>query len=218
MASRLRSQSRIWLWRVRRLEVTPGFVAALCLLRLLVEPGVFSAFLAAAAAHEAGHLIALWLTGTKVCGMRLGVCDAQILTGTLGYRQEIICALAGPAASVLLCLALQKEMPTCAAISLLLGLFNALPVFPLDGGRAMRAFLRLWLPLSQAEHVSHVLSVAVCALGFAASLICTCVYRMGMAPVLVWGVILGRLLRYRWEEMLDISLPVEYNVRDYEKI
>ena len=202
---------------MRRLEVAPGFIAALCLLRLLVEPGVFCAFLAAAAAHEAGHLIALWLTGAKVCGMRLGVCDAQILTGGLGYRQEIICAMAGPAASVLLCLALQKAAPTCAAISLLLGLFNALPVFPLDGGRALRAFLCLWLPLSQAERGFRALSIAVCALGFVASLICTCVYRMGMAPVLAWGVILGRLLRYRWEERLDISLPVGYNVKDYEK-
>ena len=124
---------------VKRLEIAPGFIAALCLLRLLVEPGVFWSFLAAAAAHEAGHLTAAFVLQVKVMGIRLDALDARIRTQASGYRQEAICALAGPAASVLLCIAMRKAYPVCAAISLLLGLFNALPVFPLDGGRALRA-------------------------------------------------------------------------------
>ena len=82
---------------VKRLEIAPGFIAALCLLRLLVEPGVFWSFLAAAAAHEAGHLTAAFVLQVKVMGIRLDALDARIRTQASGYRQEAICALAGPA-------------------------------------------------------------------------------------------------------------------------
>ena len=109
---------------MKHLDLAPGFAAALCLLRLLAEPRVFYAFLAAAAAHEAGHVMAIYLVGGRVTGIRLGMCDAKIETRGLGYRQEIFCALAGPGMSVLVCLALRKAYATCAAISLLLGLFK----------------------------------------------------------------------------------------------
>ena len=175
---------------MKRLDLAPGFAAALCLLRLLAEPRVFYAFLAAAAAHEAGHVMAIYLVGGRVTGIRLGMCDAKIETRGLGYRQEIFCALAGPGMSVLVCLALRKAYATCAAISLLLGLFNAMPVYPLDGGRALRAGLCLVLPLGRAEAVSNVVSLAVCAAGLAGAVFCARTYALGFAPVAMITVLL----------------------------
>lgn len=185
---------------VKRLEIAPGFIAALCLLRLLVEPGVFWSFLAAAAAHEAGHLTAAFALHVKVTGIRLDALDARIRTQASGYRQEAICALAGPAASVLLCIVMRKADPACAAISLLLGLFNALPVFPLDGGRALRAMLGLFLPLSRAEAISGWIGLAVCAAGLVGALLGVRKFELGMMPVAVWGILLLRVLRYAQEE------------------
>ena len=185
---------------VRRLEITPGFIAALCLLRLLVEPGIFWSVLAAAAAHEAGHLTAALALRVRVTEVRLGALDARIRMQSSGYRQEAICALAGPAASGLFCIAMAKACPACAAISLLLGLFNALPVFPLDGGRALRAMLGLFLPLSRVEEVSRGTGLAVCAAGLAGALLGVRKFGLGMMPVLVWGLFLLRVLRYAAEE------------------
>ena len=185
---------------VKRLEIAPGFIAALCLLRLLVEPGVFWSFLAAAAAHEAGHLTAAFALRVKVTGIRLDALDARIRMQASSYRQETICALAGPAASVLLCIARRKADPACAAISLLLGLFNALPVFPLDGGRALRAMLGLFLPLSRAEAISGWIGLAVCAAGLVGALLGVRKFGLGMMPVAVWGILLLRVLRYAQEE------------------
>ena len=196
---------------VKRLEIAPGFAAALCLLRLLAEPRVFYAFLAAAAAHEAGHVMAIYLVGGRVTGIRLGMCDAKIETRGLGYRQEIFCALAGPGMSVLVCLALRKAYATCAAISLLLGLFNAMPVYPLDGGRALRAGLCLVLPLGRAEAVSNVVSLAVCAAGLAGAISCARAYGLGFAPVALWLVVFARVLRHGHEEGLVSRAPVRYN-------
>ena len=196
---------------MKRLDLAPGFAAALCLLRLLAEPRVFYAFLAAAAAHEAGHVMAIYLVGGRVTGIRLGMCDAKIETRGLGYRQEIFCALAGPGMSVLVCLALRKAYATCAAISLLLGLFNAMPVYPLDGGRALRAGLCLVLPLGRAETVSNVVSLAVCAAGLAGAIFCAKAYGLGFAPIAVWFVVLMRVLFYGREEGLVSRAPVRYN-------
>ena len=185
---------------VKRLEIAPGFIAALCLLRLLVEPGVFWSFLAAAAAHEAGHLTAAFALHVKVTGIRLDALDARIRMQASSYRQETICALAGPAASVLLYIVMRKADPACAAISLLLGLFNALPVFPLDGGRALRAMLGLFLPLSRAEAISGWIGLAVCAAGLVGALLGVRKFGLGMMPVAVWGILLLRVLRYAQEE------------------
>lgn len=196
---------------MKRLDLAPGFAAALCLLRLLAEPRVFYAFLAAAAAHEAGHVMAIYLVGGRVTGIRLGVCDAKIETRGLGYRQEIFCALAGPGMSVLVCLALRKAYATCAAISLILGLFNAMPVYPLDGGRALRAGLCLVLPLGRAEAVSNIAGLAVCAAGLAGAIFCARAYGIGFAPVALWLVVFARVLRHGHEEGLVSRAPVRYN-------
>ena len=196
---------------MKRLDLAPGFAAALCLLRLLAEPRVFYAFLAAAAAHEAGHVMAIYLVGGRVTGIRLGVCDAKIETRGLGYRQEIFCALAGPGMSVLVCLALRKAYATCAAISLLLGLFNAMPVYPLDGGRALRAGLCLVLPLGRAEAVSNIAGLAVCAAGLAGAIFCARAYGIGFAPVALWLVVFARVLRHGHEEGLVSRAPVRSN-------
>ena len=196
---------------MKRLDLAPGFAAALCLLRLLAEPRVFYAFLAAAAAHEAGHVMAIYLVGGRVTGIRLGMCDAKIETRGLGYRQEIFCALAGPGMSVLVCLALRKAYATCAAISLLLGLFNAMPVYPLDGGRALRAGLCLVLPLGRAEAVSNIAGLSVCAAGLAGAIFCARAYGLGFAPVALWLVVFARVLRHGHEEGLVSRAPVRYN-------
>ena len=167
---------------MKRLDLAPGFAAALCLLRLLAEPRVFYAFLAAAAAHEAGHVMAIYLVGGKVTKLRLGMCDAKIETRGLGYRQEIFCALAGPGMSVLVCLALRKAYATCAAISLILGLFNAMPVYPLDGGRALRCALTRFCP-KWANRIAVWAEWGTIGILGALALTFTFYWKLGMLPL-----------------------------------
>lgn len=50
-----------------------------------------------------------------------------------------------------------------AAYSLMLGIYNLLPVWPLDGGRMIRCVLLARLPITQAEHISEIVSFAACA-------------------------------------------------------
>lgn len=199
-----------------KIDLAPGFAAALCVLRLVAEPEAFTAFLAAAAAHEAGHLLTLRLLGAEISSVRLGFLDARIGTNTLGYREEALCALAGPAASVLFCVLFRTLAPTFAAISLLLGLFNALPVFPLDGGRALQAGLGMVLPLETAQRVCSGISAAFLAAGLAAALLGAWNYGLGLGPVFAWSAVLVRVACYAGEEGLAIEGHVGYNTKDYE--
>ena len=196
---------------MRRLEITPGFIAALCILGLLDQRGILWAFLAATAAHETGHLIALRLLDADILAFRLDALDAQIVSSPLGYRQELCAALAGPAMSIVCCLIFRRRFAAFAAVSLLLGLFNLLPVWPLDGGRALRAALGLRRDLPRAEEICRIVGGIVCAAGLIGAMVCAGRFGLGIGPVFVWCTVLLRLVWYRREERLDSQAGVRYN-------
>ena len=95
-----------------------------------------AAFLAAAV-HEAGHLVCLRLCRVPVWELRLEAFGARIGTGPMDRRQEVLSALAGPAAGLALAL-LWRRLPRTAVCALLQSGFNLLPVGALDGARALR--------------------------------------------------------------------------------
>lgn len=97
--------------------------------------------LLAALIHEAGHWIALMATKNGVLQLRLTGCCAHIVPyyrRLPGLRQELLILAAGPLAGILLALILKPFAPRLAKISLLLSIFNLLPVRGLDGGSILR--------------------------------------------------------------------------------
>lgn len=95
--------------------------------------------LCAAAAHELGHLGAIYMVGGQVSRMRLTATGAELcLEGTLSYGRELLCALAGPLVNLLLAFgAARAGAVVFAGINLALGAFNLLPLSALDGGKAL---------------------------------------------------------------------------------
>lgn len=123
-----------------RIQVRDGFLVLLAALWCADESGVLPIFLLAAAVHECGHLIVIQLSGGTVHRLYLTACGA-VLKCSLPpspLSRAAIC-LAGPAASfALTALANPLGAYRLAGASALLGLFNLLPVPPLDGGMALR--------------------------------------------------------------------------------
>ena len=132
---------------MKRFSADAGFLVLLGAMLLLLDPGVSLSVLFSAVAHEGGHLLAIRLCGGRLRSLHLGLLGAEIAYDgkRLGYGQEALCALAGPALNILLASALSllgwsleiDWLFLLAGAGLIQGAFNLLPARSLDGGRAI---------------------------------------------------------------------------------
>ena len=114
------------------------------MLLILPLPWLAAIFLAAII-HELCHLIVLKLCGIRVYQIHIRKHGAEIETEALSPLQELLCAAAGPAGSFL-CLIFKEHFPILALCGLLQGIYNLLPIYPLDGGRIVHAFTVILFP------------------------------------------------------------------------
>lgn len=167
----------------RRLDLTPGFPAFLAAVWYFDSCGIFWQFLAAMTVHELAHAAVLLLLGGRIESVRLSFAQVELRTGLLSDRTELWSAAAGPGINLLCGWLFRRWMPAFAAVSLLLALFNLLPVWPLDGGRVLRCALLARLPVVQAEHVSEIVSFASCGVLLLAGLVLTFIKKAGLWPL-----------------------------------
>ena len=117
--------------------------------------------------HEFGHALMARRFGIETRSIVLfpfgGV--ALLTQEPPSNKSEFYIALAGPATNIILCLLLLPlagvGVPFChelIGINLVLGIFNLLPAFPMDGGRVLRAFLAGRMSKRSATRWSLIIS------------------------------------------------------------
>jgi stage IV sporulation protein FB len=128
--------------------------------------------------HELGHLVTALHFGWTVREVKLlpfgGVVEVEE-AGTLPVREEMWVAIAGPIQNAILA-AISYGLGQAGWIdtgwsddfvraNVLIGLFNLLPVLPLDGGRMLQAWISLQVPfhrtLMWSAKISLVFSVLI---------------------------------------------------------
>lgn len=183
----------------RRLDLTPGFPAFLAAVWYFDSCGIFWPFLAAMTVHELAHAAVLLLLGGEIESVRLSFAQVELRTGLLSDRTELWSTAAGPGINLLCGWLFRRWMPAFAAVSLLLALFNLLPVWPLDGGRLLRTLLRMrWGAAGVNASQTLGLLFGLGLLGgavFAARR-----WDAGVWPAVTAGALLVRLLRSRYAE------------------
>jgi len=168
----------VWIGSAFLISGGPG--AALSGLTLVMA--VFACVLA----HEFGHILMARRFGYSSPDVTLlpigGIARFQAIPERPG--QELAVALAGPAVNLVIAgllvggfgleltstrlaagLSPKDILPALATINLVLALFNLLPAFPMDGGRAFRAILSIFLERAQATRIAAHAGQAI-AIGF----------------------------------------------------
>ena len=166
------------------IKVTAGFCILWAFLLLVLPLHLLLAAMGAALFHELCHGLAIYATGGKITRLTVGAGGMVMETTPMPPGREALCALAGPVGSFLLaCLSLW--MPLAAICALVQGCFNILPLYPLDGGRALRCLLE-WLMPVQAERIRKLVEILTLVLLFVLAI------RVGSGAILAWGMLVMR--------------------------
>ena len=140
-------------------SITAGACIQGCLLLLLLPADLIVAFSVAVLIHECSHILVLYFLRIPILRIELRTGGAVIRSAQLSVTEELICAAAGPAGSFL-CLLLLRRFPLLALCGCLQGVYNLLPVYPLDGGRILRCFC-LWLCPQHADLICKTVKSCV---------------------------------------------------------
>lgn len=166
--------------RCPRPDLEPAALVGLALMLLVMELPWVGAFLISGLVHECCHLLALRIQGVPVHRITIGLTGAKIETSPMTRRQELTSALAGPLGGLFLCF-LAPKLPRVAVCAFFHSVCNLFPLYPLDGGRALRCLLPR--RFAKVFEESIILIIIVAAIRFA-----------GFLGVFLLAVIIGRPL------------------------
>lgn len=163
-----------------KFKVSPLLVLMVFLMFFL---GYFSecvSYLVAVILHEMSHAEVSRKLGYSLCEIKLAPYGASLTGAFEGVKwvDEIIIALAGPVCNIILavfCVALWWLVPstyffleTFVMSNVFTAIFNLIPIFPLDGGRALLALISKKVPRQKAYKIfrffGYFLSLIFCGL------------------------------------------------------
>ena len=174
-----------------RPKISFSFCAMICLMAWL-DLHFCLWFLLGSLVHELGHLLVMKLCRVPIRGMQVGAKGAVLEVGLLDYKKELLCAAAGPAASILLGVGLLRLAPRPALVSFLLAAVNLLPLYPLDGGRMALAGLLLRHEPERAEKIMHTITFVTCCILMFLACWGTICLRAGLWPIFAAFILLWR--------------------------
>lgn len=169
-------------------NIQPAFWVLTAVFLLVIPLKWVVAWFVAAAVHELFHYIALRFCGCDVYDITIGVDGAKMMTEPLTGSKEAICSIAGPVGGLCLCFA-ASYFPVLAICGFLQSLYNLLPIYPMDGGRAVRNIAAHFFHYEKAIRICNAIEmstiIALNILGIAAWL----VLHFGPIPEVVAGLI-----------------------------
>ncbi len=169
---------------MKKPTVSTSFYLLLACMILTLPLKWLTAAIIAAAFHECCHYGALRLLGGSAGALQLQGAAAKMDVSRLDRGRELLCALAGPTGGFLL-LFLLPVFPRIALCGCMQSIYNLLPIYPQDGGRALRCLALLLLPPAYASWLCSFLMWlcigAMLCLGFYGTFFA----QLGILPLLI---------------------------------
>ena len=182
--------------------LTPSGYLLLALGLLILPLRWLLAWLVAVAVHEGCHLAAVLLCGGRVDAFWLDAGGASIVANDLMAGQELFCVLAGPVGAVILLLPWIRWIPATAVCAVLQSACNLLPLAFLDGGRAVRCVLGMWMMDRKADKISRIIH-NICVSAIAVFGIYAAFWmKLGLMPVILslWCAAKGNFVKIPCKE------------------
>jgi stage IV sporulation protein FB len=151
--------------RFGKFQVSGAALVTLVAVYFFDTGGIVLPSIIAIAVHELGHYIAIKAFRREITCIQLNITGLVMMNNhPMSYMEEIISAAAGPAASIALALGASfagrifdsEQAYLMSGISLILCLFNLLPVYPLDGGRIEYALAAHFQGPDAAEKITVI--------------------------------------------------------------
>ena len=145
------------------IQTDPLLLFCVPTLLLLVPFPWFCAVMIAALVHESAHLICVTALGGRVQKISFEIPGAVISAFAPDHLAHCISIAAGPVFSLSLTL-WRNIYPELAFCGLVQGLYNMLPVLPLDGGRLAVLFLDRYIPEKAGllmEIICHICQILI---------------------------------------------------------
>lgn len=169
-----------------------GYLTVALLILTLPLKWILAAMIAAGF-HELCHILVILLTGGKIYSIRIGSCGTILEYSPLTLGKAFFCALAGPMGSLFL-LCFCRTIPRIAFCAGVQGIFNLLPLFPLDGGQMLQCCIRQLLPEKTADSVCKILEELVSVAILAAGIVAALWFRLGLFPLVAGILILSKAI------------------------
>lgn len=167
-----------------QISVSPEFYISAALLLLLLPIKWLLAWALASSIHELFHYLAIRLSKTPIHSIAVGLQGITIKTGNMSYTTELFCALAGPVGALLV-LTVAKWLPLTAVCAYFQSAYNLLPIFPLDGGRALRCFAMQAFSAHTAERFCRITQTGMLVLLILLGIYCSIWLHLGMLPTVI---------------------------------
>ncbi|HIZ56512.1 MAG TPA: site-2 protease family protein [Firmicutes bacterium] len=147
-----------------KVQFTFFFFAILTLFLLSDRTGLTFWGILAALMHEGGHILAFILTGNIPKKISFDLCGIRIVEAGpyASYRQEAVILAAGSLVNLCCFLLLYWQLgwkfSQIAVLHLVLGIFNLLPIWSLDGGKLVHLICMQFCSMRTANWVTYLLS------------------------------------------------------------
>ena len=173
--------------KLPRIEISAAFCVFLAVSLLLLPLQWVLAAIVAACFHEACHIVAIRLLGGRLSSIFAGMNGASICIATMSESKECICALAGPVGGIILLL-FARWIPRIAVCAAIQSLYNLLPLYPLDGGRALRCILLMIMPKYAGKLCAWI--ETICLIGITTLALYACLFlHLGLLPLVFAGLL-----------------------------
>lgn len=176
---------------MQKLSIDPFAYILFALLLLSLPFKWVLAAITAATVHECFHISAVLVLGGCFQYMQVGAQSASIYSGPMAPVRSLICSAAGPVGSLILLIFL-RPLPRLALCGLIQGLFNLLPLFPLDGGRIVLCIFNMLFSEKKALHLYRILETITLFFLFLLCIWLSFSIKLGLAPVFIFLFLLLR--------------------------